>query len=422
MVAPAPAHADTELVEAEPTERRVVEPANLDLGLLFERTLDAIVVADLETGTIVMWNAAAERLFGYTAADVLGQPIEMLMDGGVGAVHRAGLDRYKRTGHGLIIDSGKPAEVPARTKLGDDVRVELSLSPLQGPDGRRYVIGSIRDVTDRKRVELMGFELARVQAARRQAETAVAAREEFLSVAAQHLRAPAARLRGLRQQLVRQLQQPGGVETALVERLATALEQECDKLVRFGGALADLKLIDAGQLSVTPIDADLAHVVRRAVTSMRGRTAVHRFAVRGSTSLPARFDVVRIEEVVINLLDNAVRYNPEGCLIEVWLGRPSTSVAQLIVRDHGVGVTADKRGRLFERYYRVRPEIPPAGAGLGLYLSRQLVERHGGVIDATFPPTGGLKVTLTLPTGEVLGAVSRRKRRPSGPTGKTDWL
>jgi PAS domain S-box-containing protein len=422
-----PPTSDRVAAAAAPLEARSAEPlpklqsVDLDLGLLFDRGLDAIVVAELETGLIAMWNPAAERLFGYAAHEVIGQPIEILMDGGVGAVHRAGLDRYRRTGHGLIMDSGRPAEVPARTKFGEDVRVELSLSPIQSRGGRQYILGVIRDVTDRKRVELLGFELARVQAARAQAETAAAAREEFISIAAQQLRAPAARLRGIRQQVLRQLQSHGRIDSEVVEQLAGALDQECDKLVRFGGALADVKLIDAGQLAVTPIDADLAHVVRRCVTAARGRSAVHRFVLRGVSEVKARFDVVRIEEVVLHLLDNAVKYNPEGCLIDVWVGNPAPDLAQVIVRDHGVGIAPERRVRLFERYYRVRPEIPPSGAGLGLYLSRHLVERHGGVLDAAFPPTGGMKVTATIPTGEIASPVSRRHRKPSGPTGKTDW-
>src|SRR3954469_10001305 len=113
------------LVTAIPVRETAAPRANLhstdfQLGLLFERGLDAVVVADLESGRIVLWNRAAERLFGYSAAEAGGGPLEILMVDGVGHVRRAGMERYRRSGRGLIIDSGKAVEVPARTKYGED--------------------------------------------------------------------------------------------------------------------------------------------------------------------------------------------------------------------------------------------------------------------------------------------------------------
>src|SRR5262245_57366101 len=96
-----------------------VVPDDFHLGVLFDRGLDAIVVADLDSGCIGLWNPAAERLFGYSAAEAVGQPIEILMDEGIGSVHHAGLNRYRTTGHGMIVDAGRPVEVPAVTRAGE---------------------------------------------------------------------------------------------------------------------------------------------------------------------------------------------------------------------------------------------------------------------------------------------------------------
>src|SRR6266480_2172038 len=94
---------------------------DLDVGVLFERLLDAVVIAHLRTGRIVLWNPAAERLFGYTAEEVIGASIEILMPPAIAPVHRAGLERYLRTSHGLIVDAQEPVELPARTRTGAEI-------------------------------------------------------------------------------------------------------------------------------------------------------------------------------------------------------------------------------------------------------------------------------------------------------------
>jgi PAS domain S-box-containing protein len=118
--------------------------ADFQLGELFDRGREAVVVADLHTGCIVLWNPAAEQLFGYSADEAIGQPLEILMDEGIGNVHHAGLARYRRTGHGLIIDAGKPVGVPARTRSGECIRVQLTLSPLPCERPGSFVLGVLR--------------------------------------------------------------------------------------------------------------------------------------------------------------------------------------------------------------------------------------------------------------------------------------
>src|SRR3981081_132645 len=87
-----------------------VNVADFSIGALFDRLLDAVVIARIATGRIVLWNPAAEKLFGYSAAEAIGQSLEILMPTPIAEVHRAGLERYMRAGHGLLIDSGPQRE------------------------------------------------------------------------------------------------------------------------------------------------------------------------------------------------------------------------------------------------------------------------------------------------------------------------
>jgi PAS domain S-box-containing protein len=135
-----------------------LRPEDLGFGRLFERIRDAVIVADAETQRIVLWNAAAARMFGYSAPEALKLRVEELVPEPLKAAHRAGIARYARTGHGQYIDSDAPLDLPAVRNNGEEISVELSLSPIRpvhDADGgeARFVLAIIRDVTKRKGAE-----------------------------------------------------------------------------------------------------------------------------------------------------------------------------------------------------------------------------------------------------------------------------
>jgi PAS domain S-box-containing protein len=132
-----------------------VRPEDLGIGELFERVRDAVIVADARTQCIVLWNPAAERMFGYSTFEAFGMGVEALVPEPLKARHRAGIARYGETGSGPYIDSDAPLDLPAVRKDGREIRVELSLSPI-GPaeGGGRFVLAIIRDATERKSAEV----------------------------------------------------------------------------------------------------------------------------------------------------------------------------------------------------------------------------------------------------------------------------
>jgi two-component system sensor histidine kinase KdpD len=118
----------------------------------------------------------------------------------------------------------------------------------------------------------------------------------------------------------------------------------------------------------------------------------------------AMVDGLRLEQVVTNLVDNAIKYSPEGSPVEVSLDLATPETAEIAVRDHGGGIPTDRRAAIFQRYYRAHADTYQSGLGLGLYISRQIVELHGGTISAEFPDDGGsrfvVRLPLVLPTAE----------------------
>src|SRR5688572_17598424 len=131
-----------------------IHAQNLGIGTLFERIRDAVIVADAESERIVLWNPAAERMFGYSSSEALELKVEALVPERLKAQHRAGTAHYAKTGHGPYIDSHEVLELPAVRKDGGEISVELSLSPISPVDdtnrGRRFVLAIVRDVTERK--------------------------------------------------------------------------------------------------------------------------------------------------------------------------------------------------------------------------------------------------------------------------------
>jgi PAS domain S-box-containing protein len=137
---------------------RSIRPEDLGFGRLFERVRDAVIVADAETQRIVLWNQAATNMFGYSLSEALELRVEALVPGSLKAQHRTGITRYAETAHGAYIDSHELLDLPALRKDGEEIRIELSLSPIGSADDEtgghgRFVLAIVREVTERKKAE-----------------------------------------------------------------------------------------------------------------------------------------------------------------------------------------------------------------------------------------------------------------------------
>ncbi len=133
-----------------------MRPEDVGIGRLFHGVRDAVILADAETQQIRLWNVAAADMFGYSTSEALGLRIEALIPERLKARHREGIARYAETGHGAYVDSHNLLELPALTKSGEEISIELSLSPMHdipGVNERRFVLAIIRDVTERKKAE-----------------------------------------------------------------------------------------------------------------------------------------------------------------------------------------------------------------------------------------------------------------------------
>src|SRR5918999_751967 len=140
-----------------PDEGRLLAPQDLGIGCLFESIREGVIVGDSNTGKIILWNPVAEKIFGYATAEALGMSVEELVPNYLKARHRAGMAGYRETGHGRYIDANTVLDLPAVCKTGEEIRVELTLSPIEpvretAAEGR-FVLAIVRDATTRKQAE-----------------------------------------------------------------------------------------------------------------------------------------------------------------------------------------------------------------------------------------------------------------------------
>jgi signal transduction histidine kinase len=233
----------------------------------------------------------------------------------------------------------------------------------------------------------------------REAQEGIRIREEFLSVAAHELRTPLTALHLATQRLRRlALQVPGGGGDA--NRLSApihAVEQQGKRLANLVGSLLDVARIDAGKLVLEPAEVDLVEIVRKVIEQFSDELLKAGCTVRlaAAPSLTGWWDSSRLEQVVTNLLSNALKYGA-GKPIDVTV-EELNGVARLIVHDDGIGITEEDKERIFARFERAVSVRHYGGLGLGLYITRQIIAAHGGTIRVSSQLAAGATFTVELP-------------------------
>jgi signal transduction histidine kinase len=227
-------------------------------------------------------------------------------------------------------------------------------------------------------------------------------KDEFIGVAAHELRNPIAALKGFATMLVYQTARGKGAKLSGWQQEAIEeIEQATTRLDKLTEDLLDVTRLQAGRLALTPKPTDLVTLTRHMMAQVHMTTSQHTFSLETElSSLIVEIDQGRIEQVLGNLLSNAVKYSPQRGPIELTLHEEvEPHVALLTIRDRGMGIPAHQQARIFGRFVRAEnaraSEI--TGTGLGLYLSRELVERHGGRLWFESTEGEGTTFFLTLP-------------------------
>ena len=368
------------------TERRLVEQRFR--GLL-EAAPDAMVVAD-RAGTIMLINTQTEKLLGYEREELIGAPVELLVPESLRERHTKHRDSYLRDPKNRSM--GSDLALFARRKDGSKVSVEISLSPVETEEGTQ-VIAAIRDVTAKKRIE----ELA--ETAREEAELANRAKSEFLSRMSHELRTPLNAVIGFAQLLEMDELNPDQHE-GVHEILKGGRH-----LLELINEVLDISRIEAGTMSISMEPVHLGSVLADALSLIRplAEEAKVKLAIDSSEleGVYVLADQQRLKQVLINLLSNAVKYNREGGNVTVSCEIPAAERVRFAVVDTGEGMGAEQLERLFSPFERLGAERTEVeGTGLGLALSKRLVEAMQGTIEAKSVLGSGTSMQVELESAQ----------------------
>ncbi|MFN0246653.1 MAG: ATP-binding protein [Kofleriaceae bacterium] len=342
---------------------------------LFEHARDIILVIDADDGRIVDVNAAAERAYGYRRDELLAMTIfDLRPDPGIVSQQMRIADTQ-----GILFDTLH------KRRDGSTFPVEVS-SRGENMSGRRCLFSIIRDISDRKRFESEREDLLSTT------QHALSMRDDFLVIASHELRAPLTNVSLQLQNLQRLLDR--GATRAHLRVLADAAVRESGRLTSLIDMLLDAQAAK-GVIRLDLADLDLAELVADVADRMRPRAeAAGSELVIDVSSVRGRWDRLRMDQVLTNLLHNAFKFG-RGRPVRMAAGGDATS-ARIEVMDHGIGVSEDDIERIFGKFERAVPSHY-GGLGLGLFIARQIVEAHKGRLEVTSAPGVGSTFRVMLP-------------------------
>lgn len=383
------ATANYQLYDAGQRERR-------QLAGVIASIAEGVIICD-GVGRIILTNQAAEvmlgrALGGFTAVDVAEFLALRALDGRPVPPDETPLARSLQ---GAMYQN---AEFRVTSGTGRELVISCSGAPLQADDG--MIDGAVvvfRDMTAYKEHEAL--------------------RDEFIAVAAHELRAPLAAVKGYTDLLAQRERQRASA-TEQDRRGIMLLSRQIEHLVRLVDNLLDVSRLDAGRLELYIQPADLVNLIEASIDRISIGDNNHHFIFNGPETLTVECDQVRIQQVFTNLLSNAARYSAAGTQItvDVWteactieagaaLRTPGDHVCVLVaVRDQGVGMTPEVQARVFERYYRANTVMSASGLGLGGYISREIVQLHGGQIWVESAPGSGSTFYVLLPLHTIVAS------------------
>jgi PAS domain S-box-containing protein len=353
-----------ELVEeavAEATRKLLEGEIELHrLAAVVQQSGDAIISISTD-GTIRSWNYGAERLYQYTAEEMIGRMYNPPLP-----------EHVKNENHAVLeaLRDGKSIESMETTnyrKDGELIDVSLTISPIRGADDQINAFAMVsRDITQKKIAE------RRIS--------------EFYSVISHELRTPLTSIRGALTLISEEIVEPGSDEA---KELVDIAQNSTSRLIRLINDILDLRKIEAGKFELNLVDLSSKELVESAANAMQGFAEEKKvsLSIDVADDYQIEGDEDRLTQVLSNLISNALKYAPEGSAVDVAAIRSNHSM-RFMVTDHGPGIPAEYHSKLFGKFQQVDASDTRAkeGSGLGLAISKAIVEQHGGTISFESEP------------------------------------
>ncbi len=360
----------SERIEAE----KAIKAGASRLQAVLDHVVDGIITINSK-GIVQGFNPAAEKIFAYSAEEVIGRNINMLMPAPYQAQHDGYLQNYMQGGKASIIGIGR--EVEGMRKDGSVFPLDLAVSKMY-IDGETLFSGIVRDITERKQMEKM--------------------KNEFISTVSHELRTPLTSIRG---SLGLVMAETVGKLPASVKDMLTITSNNTERLLLLINDILDIQKIEAGMMAFRFHSLELPVFLQQAIKSNQAYADQYnvRFVLK---ACPDRVRVYadddRMMQVMNNLMSNAAKFSPRGETVEISMARQNGTI-RISVSDHGPGIPDDFRDKLYDKFtqYDSTDKRQKGGTGLGLSITRLIIEKHGGRIDYVSKPQVGTTFFVELP-------------------------
>jgi PAS domain S-box-containing protein len=359
------------------------------LAAIVSSSDDAIVSKDLN-GTVQTWNLGAERIFGYTAKEIIGKSIRIIIPADRQSEEDFVLSKVRR---GLMVDH---FETVRQRKDGTLIDVSVTVSPLRNTNGE--IIGAskiAREITEQRRLRAAAEEASRLK-------------DEFLTVLSHELRTPLNAVLGYSRMLRREDKR---MSADLRERALDALERNADSLSRLVSDVLDTSRMVTGKLRLELDAHGIDAVIMEAIRTIQPAAEAKGIAlgVHIYPGLTVLCDRDRMQQAMWNILSNAIKFTPSGGRVTVRADRHGGEIT-ITIADTGIGIAPEHLPLVFRHFWQAHTGASRefGGLGLGLALSRHIVELHGGSIGAESEGQGmGTAFTVMLPTATAMRARER---------------
>lgn len=352
------------------TNIKKAEEINSRLAAIVQSSQDAIIGESLD-GRIISWNQGATDLYGYQPEEVIGRHFSILMKDG------EDLKRHR----GETFDEGKPkihADTVRRRKDGTFVEVAITVSPVYDESGTLIGAATIaRDITQRKALERQ--------------------KDDFISVASHELKTPLTSMKVFAQSLLRGARRREGGEVE-VQQLEV-INRQIDKLVSLIRNILDVSKLEYGQVEMHYRHVNLGAFFEDLLPRLQPLLSSHSLHLEIDRDLNVQMDPDRIEQVFINIIGNAVQYSAPGTDIEIHAAKKGQEVV-MSVGDQGRGIPEYVLKNLFERFFQADPKMSK-GLGLGLYITKQIIEHHQGKVWVESAKGEGTTFFFSLPLATI---------------------
>ncbi len=373
------------------TEQKKLQDENAfkstQLEKLFEKSLDALITIN-QRGEVIEWSPQAEVIFDYSQEEIMGQKLsETIIPHAFRGAHETGMGKYMETGEGPVLN--QRIEISAIRKNGEEFPIELTVFPLHYQD-EHYFTAFVRDIS-----ELKASRETMEKALKRQKELNEL-KSKFISMTSHELRTPLTTIRSNTELATYYLTAGQEINREKFAKFISRIDDNVDRLNQLVSNILTIGKLDTKKFPFNAQQVDMMEFIQQEVLPSFAARGQEVGATAAGGKYPVNIDKTLFSHVMVNLIENAIKYTPDGKMPNVHC-EYSPGALRIHVQDEGIGIPTSDHEQLFDAFYRAGNVDNVSGSGLGLAIVKEFIQLHNGSIDVESEVGKGSTFIISLP-------------------------